>query len=160
MKRPNAREYQWKDDKLIKKDVCFECGVSGVEIDYHHVIPLIKGGTQTIPLCLVCHGKIHDRDMVKHRELQRLGIERARKMGKYKGRNPQTKDTPEQLLSKPKSINILNQVLSGKTYDEISRTLPCSRTTIVKVVKTYREVNGVDPVRVDKRKMKRIRGDV
>ena len=37
---------------------CFECGLPG---EYkHHVVPRCLGGTRTIPLCGVCHSKIHD----------------------------------------------------------------------------------------------------
>lgn len=52
--------------------VCFECGA--VAEEYHHVIPKSLGGKLTIPLCSVCHGKVHDiPDRGGHRELCRRG---------------------------------------------------------------------------------------
>jgi hypothetical protein len=38
---------------------CFECG-QPAEHD-HHVVPRSRGGTKTVPLCDVCHGKAHHR---------------------------------------------------------------------------------------------------
>jgi len=39
---------------------CFECGA---EAEYdHHVVPRIRGGTKTVPLCGVCHALVHERD--------------------------------------------------------------------------------------------------
>ena len=43
---------------------CFECD-SEENIHNHHVIPKILGGTKTIPLCALCHGKVHDKDILK-----------------------------------------------------------------------------------------------
>lgn len=38
---------------------CFECG--GDADQRHHVVPRSLGGTKTVPLCHVCHGKAHGR---------------------------------------------------------------------------------------------------
>ena len=38
---------------------CFECG-STDNIHQHHVVPRIKGGSKTVPLCSRCHGLVHD----------------------------------------------------------------------------------------------------
>ena len=54
---------------------CFECG--NAAHCKHHVVPESLGGTKTVPLCLVCHGKVHERDFVKHRCLQVNGISAA-----------------------------------------------------------------------------------
>ena len=40
---------------------CFEC--NNVAEHQHHVIPKVKGGNNTIPLCSVCHSKAHDKAM-------------------------------------------------------------------------------------------------
>ncbi len=40
---------------------CWECGAVG-EIHNHHPVPVSRGGTRTIPLCGVCHGRAHHRD--------------------------------------------------------------------------------------------------
>lgn len=129
---------KWESDKLIRKDNCFECGLDG-ELHYHHVVPETMGGTKTIPLCLICHGKVHNRNFIRHKELQKLGIQRARLEGKFMGRKPNTIDTPEKLLNKPKSKSIIDLVKKRLSYQKISKILGCSPTTIVKVVKVYEE---------------------
>lgn len=57
---------------------------------YHHIVPLAVGGTNRlsniVPLCEKYHGKVHDRKSLSIKALQRQGIERAKKQGKYKGR--------------------------------------------------------------------------
>jgi hypothetical protein len=40
---------------------CFECGRPAEHA--HHVVPRVRGGTRTVQLCAVCHGKVHERDM-------------------------------------------------------------------------------------------------
>ena len=42
-------------------EACWECGTVG-EVHHHHPVPKSRGGTRTIPLCLLCHGKAHGRD--------------------------------------------------------------------------------------------------
>lgn len=49
---------------IINLDKCFECGAPKEEM--HHVIPKSKGGKNVIPLCIDCHGKVHD---ITHRRL-------------------------------------------------------------------------------------------
>lgn len=44
----------------IEPNVCFECGAPATE--RHHVVPHSLGGTKTVPLCGICHAKIHDVD--------------------------------------------------------------------------------------------------
>ncbi len=36
---------------------CFECGA--IASDEHHVVPKSMGGSKVIPLCNLCHGKVH-----------------------------------------------------------------------------------------------------
>ena len=62
---------------------CFECS-SEENIHNHHVIPKILGGTKTIPLCAVCHGKVHDRDILRMSNLSRI----ARKKEGFKTGRP------------------------------------------------------------------------
>jgi len=92
--------YAWKDDKTIKKDCCYECG-STEDIQYHHIIPESKGGKETIPLCIICHGKVHDVDFVKMKELQKEGIERAK----------QKRSRQKFFENLPKVLDTLNYVL-------------------------------------------------
>ena len=63
---------------------CFECGKNAEH--NHHVVPKVLGGTKTVPLCTDCHGLVHDRNLTRHRELQKKGIAKAKARGVYKGR--------------------------------------------------------------------------
>jgi predicted HNH restriction endonuclease len=64
---------------------CFECG--NPSDHNHHVIPKVYGGTQTIPLCEQCHGKVHDRKFTNHKEMTRMGLEKAKARGVKLGKN-------------------------------------------------------------------------
>jgi hypothetical protein len=66
---------------------CINCGSESHH--RHHVVPKVLGGADgenLVPLCQTCHGLVHERKFLNHKELQRLGIERAKKEGKYTGR--------------------------------------------------------------------------
>ena len=71
---------------------CINCSKEATE--QHHVIPLSLGGndieSNKVWLCSECHALIHNLNKEHRgthwRELQRAGIERAKKEGKYKGR--------------------------------------------------------------------------
>lgn len=39
---------------------CFECGAPAQHD--HHVVPRSLGGTRTVPLCRICHGRAHGRE--------------------------------------------------------------------------------------------------
>jgi len=118
---------------VIDLTICFECGAP--KKDMHHIIPKSKGGKKTIPLCAKCHGLVHDRDFVKHRQLQKEGIERAKLLGKlkYNGRKKGTIISDEKTLENHKDIvQLLEQ---GLTVREISSITKKSSATIVKVNK-------------------------
>ena len=40
---------------------CYNCNASAKHL--HHVVPKSKGGTETVPLCIECHSKVHDTNM-------------------------------------------------------------------------------------------------
>ena len=77
------------------------------------------------------------------RERQMEGIRIRKEKGLYRGRRINTRDTPTQLLKKPKSKKILDYLDKGYTYEDISKIIPCSRTTIVKVKKTREDLKLV-----------------
>jgi hypothetical protein len=136
---PHSQNYIWKDDKLILKDECFECG-SFENIHYHHIVPSTMGGTKTIPLCIICHGKVHNRDFVKYKELQRIGIERAKKNGVFIGRAKGSHETSEQFLNKPKikqAVELLNK--GNLSLLEISKEVGIHFNTMTKIKKI---ING------------------
>lgn len=54
----------------IDPNVCFECGAPATE--RHHIVPASLGGTKTIPLCGVCHAKVHDISGQRRNQLAEL----------------------------------------------------------------------------------------
>ncbi len=82
-----------------------------------------------------------ERDQIRERQME--GIRIRKEKGLYRGRRINTRDTPTKLLKKPKSKKILEYIDKGYTYDEISKIVPCSRTTIVKVKKTREDLQMV-----------------
>lgn len=69
---------------------CQYCGAPTEHI--HHLIPIVVGGdnreSNLIPLCLKCHGLIHNKHFSNDwKEAQKIGIEKAKKEGKFKGRS-------------------------------------------------------------------------
>lgn len=82
-----------------------------------------------------------ERDQIRERQME--GIRIRKEKGYYRGRRINTRDTPTKLLKKPRSKKILEYIDKGYTYDEISKIVPCSRTTIVKVKKTREDLQMV-----------------
>jgi len=135
--------YAWGENRMVFKDICFECG-SKESIHYHHIIPEVMGGKQTIPLCEECHGKVHDRTFTKHRELQRIGIERAKLEGKFQGRKVNSVEPVEKYLEKEKTKGIINLYMIGTSVREIQRTLKCSSNSVYKAIRTYNRYYEID----------------
>lgn len=123
----------------MKANECFECG-SDYMIENHHVVPRSVGGTKTIPLCVICHGKVHDRNFVKHRELQRNGIEKAKRLGKYKGRGNGTSEYIETFLNKPKTKLIIKHLNAGESVRRTALLSKCSTGLVQKVKKIKNEL--------------------
>jgi len=82
-----------------------------------------------------------ERDQIRERQME--GIRIRKEKGLYRGRRINTSETPTKLLKKPRSKKILEYIDKGYTYDEISKIVPCSRTTIVKVKKTREDLQMV-----------------
>ena len=83
----------------------------------------------------------YERDQIRERQME--GILIRKEKGLYWGRRINTRDTPTQLLKKPKSKKILEYIDKGYTYENISKIIPCSRTTIVKVKRTREDLKLV-----------------
>ena len=80
-------------------DKCFECGDAAQA--NHHVVPKVLGGTQTIPLCLKCHGKVHNKDLVTMRKLYNNFLQKnPLKAGSYfkGGKRPYGFDVVDKIL--------------------------------------------------------------
>ena len=84
---------------------------------------------------------LYEKSIQRERQIE--GIRIRKEKGLYRGRRINTRDTPTKLLKKPKSKKILEYIDKGYTYDEISKIVPCSRTTIVKVKKTREDLQMV-----------------
>ena len=136
------RTERWTEDKLIQKDICFECG-SDNEIEYHHVVPFIKGGKQTIPLCILCHSKVHSIDFVKVRELNKIGIQRAKERGVVFGRREGVKEPIEKWLAKEKTQSVIHYLKSGYSYAKTADKVSCSLTLVQKVAKHLKSINTI-----------------
>jgi hypothetical protein len=128
---------------------CFECDEPMK--DMHHVVPKSKGGKRTLPLCAKCHGLVHDRNFVKHRQLQREGVERAKAEGKFKGRKKGTTDSDEKVLKRHKkiveaikenpnsSLRIIANTVSNSEYSVSPNTVKKVKDCLIKrnVVKPH-----------------------
>ena len=75
----------------MKLRFCVICGTNK-DIEHHHIKPVCKGGTDHqhnfISLCVEHHGMMHSirpGSWAHRKELQRIGIEKAKKEGKFKG---------------------------------------------------------------------------
>lgn len=120
------------DALIIPLTKCFEC--DNDMDDMHHVVPKSKGGTKVIPLCSKCHGLVHDANFLKYRVLQKEGIAKAKKEGKYKGRIHGS-ETIEQFLNKSinkKAVKLMNE---GYSHKEISYLVKIHINTLTKIKK-------------------------
>lgn len=119
---------------------CFECN-SYKNIHHHHVVPKVKGGTKTLPLCEECHGKVHGEHMLKIQRLAKIGRQKKVKENLDKGlpsglgRPFNTSETIEQFLHKPVNIKIKKMVLKGYKVKDITKLLSVSNKTVIKVRK-------------------------
>ena len=76
----------------IDPNVCFECGAPATE--RHHIVPASLGGTKTVPLCGICHAKIHDVDgkrRTKIAELTKAALDAKKARGETWVRNTDTR---------------------------------------------------------------------
>lgn len=124
----------------IKGTSCCNCEKEcGNQIIFHHIVPVVLGGTDNIsnltPLCEDCHNLIHlNKKTINHythSDLVKMGINRARAEGKKVGR-PQTS---LELIPLEFKENYYPLIKSNKlTITEASRQLNMSRTTIYKYI--------------------------
>ena len=123
----------------MNRDICFECGGTD-NIHNHHIIPKSLGGTKTIPLCIVCHSKVHGKDFVKFQSLARVGIKRYVENGGKLGRKVGTKESNERFMSKPINQQIKGLVENGMSVRGIANSIGVSTKTIVKVRKCIKGI--------------------
>ena len=113
----------------MKYAFCVICNTTE-NIEHHHLIPVCKGGTDHehnfLSLCVEHHGMIHSvrpGSWAHRKELQRIGIEKAKKAGKYKGRKP-TIDYKE--------VEKLRR--SGLGATEIANQMGIDRTSVYRIL--------------------------
>lgn len=131
----------------MENTICFECG-SKENIHNHHVVPKIKGGTKTIPLCQLCHAKVHGDHMLKIQKLAFLGrkkrenelIEKGLPINIW-GRPSGTKEDLESFMNKPKNKEIIEYLKKGLKIREIVEITRCSNKTVIKVKKELNKKN-------------------
>tara|TARA_R110000868_G_scaffold158158_1_gene386068 strand:- start:187 stop:903 length:717 start_codon:yes stop_codon:yes gene_type:complete len=58
---------------------CYTC--LGPVDHWHHVVPYSLGGDITLPLCNNCHGKIHGKDLLNMKALQRKALQEQKRRG-------------------------------------------------------------------------------
>ena len=78
----------------------------------------------------------------QNREKTLLGIELAKKQGKYKGRVPNSKENIDKYLNKPKTKKMLEMIKQGNSVRSIVRILECSPNSIYKLKKLSQNVSN------------------
>ena len=103
---------------------CVNCG-SNKHIHYHHIVPLINGGTNNlgniVPLCEDCHGLAHERASYK---LLRAGKEKAKAKEGYQEGRPKK-------YSKRK-LNEAMELLKTHSYKEVEKITKISKSTLIR----------------------------
>jgi hypothetical protein len=117
----------------MSQNSCFNCGYIG-KLENHHVVPRVMGGTATIPLCVKCHGLVHGRDFVKSRNLQLIGIQKAKLAGKYKGGRPKKSVESFDDWIKKKAVKeiCVYRTTTNYSYRDIASAVGCSINTVTK----------------------------
>ena len=78
---------------------CFECNNTN-NIVYHHVVPESLKGKNTIPLCQLCHDKVHHINKPRNislSNLTKLGLQKRKQQG-FKLGNPNLKEARQNSL--------------------------------------------------------------
>ena len=68
---------------MITIPKCFECNNTN-NIVYHHIVPQSLDGKNTIPLCQLCHDKVHQLSNPRNISISQLtkqGMQRAKQRG-------------------------------------------------------------------------------
>jgi len=122
-------------DIIINTKICFECG-SDKNVHQHHIIPKSLGGTKTIPLCETCHGRVHQKDLVKFNNLAKEGRKRYVENGGKLGRKGGSVESIERFMSKLTNKEIERLLNEKYSIRNIATKLEVSTTTVMKVKKT------------------------
>jgi len=98
----------------------------------HHIVPKSLGGTDQlsnlVDLCESCHGLVHEQSFLKNKSLQKIGIEKAKSLGKYTGRKPTAR------LKYPQVLHLYEE---GCKIKDIVNKLGISRASVYRVLDSY-----------------------
>ena len=113
----------------MKYPFCVICNTTE-NIEHHHITPVCKGGDDHphnfISLCVEHHGMIHSLrpgSWAHRKKLQRIGIDKAKKAGKYKGRKPS--------IDRKELKRLWD---SGLSAIEIAKQMNINRTTVYRLL--------------------------
>ena len=113
----------------MKYPFCVICDTTE-NIEHHHITPVCKGGDDHphnfISLCVEHHGMIHSLrpgSWAHRKKLQRIGIDKAKKAGKYKGRKPS--------IDRKELKRLWD---SGLSAIEIAKQMNINRTTVYRLL--------------------------
>ncbi len=81
----------------------------------------------------------YEKSQIRQRQLE--GVALAKQRGVYRGRKVNTTESKDKFILKPRNQKILHYLNSGYTFDEISKILKCSYSTIHKVKKVNTELS-------------------
>lgn len=132
------------------KHICVNCGFESGILHLHHIVPLIKGGTNNLTnvvyLCEECHSKVHNINFKQHSNLTKEGIKKARLNGKQIGLEKGTKLTTKKSIESKKDIQKYSKDFNGTLKDiEVMKLIGLARNTYYKykkeLVQELSEVN-------------------
>ena len=113
----------------MKYAFCVICNTTE-NIEHHHITPVCKGGDDHphnfLSLCVEHHGMIHSLrpgSWAHRKKLQRIGIDKAKKAGKYKGRKPS--------IDRKELKRLWD---SGLSAIEIAKQMNINRTTVYRLL--------------------------
>ena len=137
--RPSIPE-SWKTETH-----CANCG-STKDLEWHHIVPLSKGGhhikSNTVCLCHKCHNLVHGKKGtgINHSELTKIGIEKARQEGKQIGLKTGTKLHTYKGDKIKKYIKKYSKDFNGDLSDEkCIELIHCARNTYYKYKKELKK---------------------
>lgn len=135
LKRKSFKSKYKEFDKLLPSS-CQNCG-SKDDLVIHHIVPLAKGGTNSITnmarLCGSCHALVHGQN-VDIAKLTREGKERAKK------NNPNYKEGRPKRKLTPKYIHAIS-LLENHSYNEVAKMTGISKSTLQRIKKQYNAEN-------------------
>ena len=113
---------------------CFECEKTEDQCDIHdhHIIPKSRGGTKTIPLCIFCHGLVHDKNLISMRELMISSIKERKKNGEVVGHpiygysagpNGELVENADELSVIARTIQLRKTGSKKKTWRQVAQIL-------------------------------------